>query len=217
MSNSPRFALLYLSEGQAQAEVPLNENYNALETLINANILDRDLSTPPGSPADGDAYFVLATGTDEWEDHDGSIAYYYDGWYFFTPVSGMMVYVVDEKQSLMYDGTRWVPLSDAGAYKTLTYGASMTINAINAVHQQVTLTGNVTVTLSNGVIDGQQLVLRFKQDGTGSRLLTITVGLGSTFANTTLSTTGNVIDVLTLEWSTGLTKWMVVGFVKGIS
>jgi hypothetical protein len=66
------------------------------------SIINRTTSTPPGSPANGDAYIVQATGTGLWTGHDNAIAIWTtdnpaagaDDWEFYTSVGGFLVYSV---------------------------------------------------------------------------------------------------------------------------
>lgn len=78
-------------------------------------VLDRDLSTPPGSPADGDAYLVAAGGSGDWAGQDENIAYW-DGtaWVFYTPNEGWYCDVLDEDKLYRFDGTAWAEYLGAG-------------------------------------------------------------------------------------------------------
>ncbi|MFB3882695.1 MAG: DUF2793 domain-containing protein [Armatimonadota bacterium] len=71
-------------------------------------VLDKDLSAPPGSPAEGDRYIVGAAPTGVWTGHAGDIAWY-DGaaWQFDNPEEGWFVYVTDENKFYLFNGTAW--------------------------------------------------------------------------------------------------------------
>ena len=61
---------------------------------------------------------------------------------------------------------------------------------------RVTLTGNVTIQLSNGT-DGQRFVMELTQDATGSRLVTLSgtyFRFGTDITSFTATTTGNKMD-----------------------
>jgi hypothetical protein len=79
----------------------------------------------------------------------------------------------------------------------------------------VTLGGNRTLGNPTGGRDGQVVVWRLRQDGTGSRTLT----LGGQFRTTalvpavTLSTTPGSVDYLMARYVSADTKWDLVGFV----
>lgn len=60
-------------------------------------VLDKDLTAPPGTPDQGDAYVIATAATGAWAGHDGEIAYYgRQGWQFRTIAEGEIVYVSDE-------------------------------------------------------------------------------------------------------------------------
>ncbi len=115
---TPRSGLPLLAAAQAQKHVTHNEALIMLDALSCARLLDRDLSTPPGSPSDGDAYLVKATGTDDWTGQDGRIAFCVDGgWRFYTPYQGLVVYIADEDEMFVYDGSAWADLASAMAFQ----------------------------------------------------------------------------------------------------
>lgn len=99
-SSTPKLGADYLVEGQAGGETSFNETLNILDTVIHPSVLDKDESTPPGSPSNGDAYIIPpaseAAATDDWEGQEDSIAAYHDGWIFITPQDGWRVFVADE-------------------------------------------------------------------------------------------------------------------------
>jgi hypothetical protein len=102
-------ALPELAASQSQKHVTHNEALLQLDALVCCGILDRDLSTPPGSPSDGDTYLVKATGTGAWAGQDGKIAFSVDGaWRFYAPFNGLAAYVSDESVLLVYNGSAWV-------------------------------------------------------------------------------------------------------------
>ena len=107
MADSPNIALTYLEEGQANAEVTVNDAFNRLDMLLKWSIVDRDLATPPGSPTNGDVYLVATSGTGAWSGKDGQIAGYYDGWIFQTVAEGRMFRVLDENIWIGWNGATW--------------------------------------------------------------------------------------------------------------
>lgn len=89
---------------QAEPNVTVNESVRWLELFAsNGPILDRDLTAPPGSPADGDAYIVEVGATGAWAGHDQQIALRLgSAWAFKTPAMGKLMYVVDEDEMVKY-------------------------------------------------------------------------------------------------------------------
>ncbi|HEY7978482.1 MAG TPA: DUF2793 domain-containing protein, partial [Rhizomicrobium sp.] len=101
-----------LAAAQAQKHVTHNEALYQFDALLCARFLDRDLSAPPSSPADGDTYLVKATGTGAWAGQDGKIAYCADGgWRFYAPFAGLVAYVSDEAAIIVYDDGSWLDYS----------------------------------------------------------------------------------------------------------
>ena len=106
MGLSTRLQFTYMAEGAAGNAVSGNTALDRVELLIDPNILDRDLTAAPGSPADGDQYILAGAGSGAWSGHGaGEIAYYKAGWYFATPKGGMQAYVKDEGVWIAYSST----------------------------------------------------------------------------------------------------------------
>lgn len=130
---TPRLGAPELTEGQAVPETTVNEQIRYMEAGSTKFIfIDRDLATPPGSPADGDCYLVAASPTGAWSGQAGKIAFRVNtAWAFITPIEGFTAWVNDENAYVGYDGAVWNTISAAaGAFLPLTGG---------------TLTGDVVV------------------------------------------------------------------------
>lgn len=109
---TPRLGAPELTEGQAAPETTVNEQGRYYEQGASSFIVkDKDLATPPASPADGDAYIVAATATGAWVGKEKRIAFYASGWLFITPIKGMRAYVQDESAAYDYSGSAWAPAS----------------------------------------------------------------------------------------------------------
>jgi len=99
------------STGETGWDTPtgMNENLSRLDATVMLAVIDKDLSTPPGSPTAGDRYIVKATGTGAWSGHDGDIALYEGGsWVFFDPKEGWIAWANDEDKLYIYSGSAWV-------------------------------------------------------------------------------------------------------------
>lgn len=93
----------------------------AFDQLVLMTVLDKDLATPPGSPANGDAYIVAASPTGAWAGQAGKIAVWsteiatadtnskVPAWEFYTPREGWLAYVADEDAPYRFDGAAWTP------------------------------------------------------------------------------------------------------------
>lgn len=65
-------------------------------------------NTPPGSPAEDDAYLVTSTASGDWAGHEDDIATYHSGaWIFITAWSGLEVYDLDVCVVRRYTGSSW--------------------------------------------------------------------------------------------------------------
>jgi hypothetical protein len=108
MPNSPRLGFSELVEGQDAPETTVNLINRYLEQMASrAIVLDKDLATPPGSPADGDAYIVAGSPTGAWSGWANRIAFYAAGWYPITPIHGTRAKVQDEDLEYEFDGAAW--------------------------------------------------------------------------------------------------------------
>jgi len=108
-TTTPRAGVPLLAAAQAQKHVTHNEALLEFDALLCARILDRDLSAPPATPADGDAYLVKATGTGLWAGQDGNLAFCVDGgWRFYAPFIGLSAFIADEAVMLVYSASGWV-------------------------------------------------------------------------------------------------------------
>ena len=105
-----------LAASQAVPETAVNEIARFVEQGARWFVFkDRDLATPPGSPADGDCYLVAASATGAWAGQDGQIAFRLStAWEFITPSEGMAAWVNDEDIAIVFDGSAWGTLSTGG-------------------------------------------------------------------------------------------------------
>lgn len=94
----------------------------------------------------------------------------------------------------------------APAETTLTYAAALTWTVDTNPVATVTLTGNLALTLAGGV-NGQTYRLAIRQDGTGSR--TVSLAGCTVLGSPTWATAANGINILTVEMSAG-TRYVAV-------
>lgn len=142
------FGLRYITSGMGSPELAINQNL-LVNYVLHKGIEDRDLTAPPGSPADGAAYIPAAPATGVWAAHEDHIAYWFDEvgvWKFLIPEEGISIYVNDENLRIQYLGgsSGWAEIAGTG---TVT-----SVDTAGAVHG-LTLTGGPitgagTITLS---------------------------------------------------------------------
>ena len=108
MSDTPHLGLPTIAAAQAQKHVTHNEALRTLDALVMLAVIDRDLTAPPASPAEGDRFLVKATGTGAFAGKDDQIAHYCDGgWRFCPPQAGWVCYVIDESILVAWNGSAW--------------------------------------------------------------------------------------------------------------
>lgn len=172
---TPRTGAPLLAAAQAQKHVTHNEALYQFDAFLCARFLDRDLSTPPPSPADGDTYLVKATGTGSWTGQSGKIAYCADGdWRFYQPFAGLVAFVSDESVLIVYDGVSWVGYASLIVLQNVpVLGINTTADSVNKLSVQANAAlftslptgsggdGDMRVTLSKqAMADTASLVLQ---------------------------------------------------------
>lgn len=106
-----RLLLPYILAAQAQKHVTHNEALRRLDGLINLTVADQTRTTPPASPAEGQAHLVAASASGLWEGWSGDIAVWTDGAWLRLPAQpGWRLWVIDEDVMLVRVGPDWIPL-----------------------------------------------------------------------------------------------------------
>ncbi len=145
MDSTPNLQLPYLMAAQAQKHVTHNEALRALDALVQLLVLDKDLASPPGSPAEGSRYIVAAGPTGAWAGQAAKIAAYQDGaWMFYPPGEGWLAWVADEDKLYVYSGTAWAEFTSPGTGAPL-WGINTTADTTNrlALESPASLFDNV--------------------------------------------------------------------------
>lgn len=117
---TPKLQMPELVVGQAGKELTHNQALAVLDQLAQAVVVDKDLTAPPGSPANGSMYIVAAGATGAWAGQSGKLAYWLTtvaAWTFITPSDGWSVWVTDE--AVRYE-------RKAGAWAVASGGSGMT-------------------------------------------------------------------------------------------
>lgn len=116
MTDTPKLGITKLDPGQSQKHVTVNEGFVVLDVLVQANVIDKDLTSAPGSPTEGDTYIIASGATGVWAGHDNKLAYYDgSGWLVYDPFAGLRVYVVDENLIYRYNDNWGVMPSNVAA------------------------------------------------------------------------------------------------------
>ena len=102
--------LANFTPGESGWDDEMEKNLRKIDCLLQPNVIDKDLATPPGSPADGATYIVAASATGVWTGYSTKIARYNSAgsaWEMFTPKAGWRAYVADEDEYYRYTGSAW--------------------------------------------------------------------------------------------------------------
>jgi len=96
-----------------------NATLRAWQALVQANVISMSLTSPPGSPSNGDTYIIGASPSGAWSGKAKNIAYWSAdanvtaGWDFHAPVKGWLVSNQTDGLVYIYSGSAWVPLIPA--------------------------------------------------------------------------------------------------------
>lgn len=136
---------------QATPWTGVNDAHRRLDALASrAIVVDRDLTAPPVSCADGANYLVAAAATGLWDTRDGQLATAVgddavNGWLFQSVnVQGYRLSVQDEAVELEYDGAAWVDVTTgggAGAWGAITGTLADQTDLQAALDAKASLTG----------------------------------------------------------------------------
>lgn len=108
-SIDPNLGLSYgWTLGESGWGTGMDANLKRLGATVGLSVKDRDLTTPPASPANGDRYIVPAAATGAWAGKTNQIAVRIGGvWEFHAPQVGWLCYLEDEAKLTVYKATGW--------------------------------------------------------------------------------------------------------------
>ncbi|MDH5612228.1 MAG: DUF2793 domain-containing protein [Gammaproteobacteria bacterium] len=124
------------------------------------SVIDKDLTAPPGSPADRDVYIVAAGATGAWAGLDGDVVVWSAGaaaWATLTPLEGWLAWVVDEGVEYRHDGAAWVAITLSGIWTPVVYsGANVAVLSSSGGRYRYSgkkcfVSFNFTMTSKNGM------------------------------------------------------------------
>ncbi len=171
MDNTPNLKLPYIAPAQAQKHVTHNEAIRALDAIVQLSVLDKDVATPPASPAEGDRYIVAPGASGAWAGATHSVAAWQDGaWALYVPLAGWLAWLADEARLYAFDGTQWVVAGGESIDPAPLVGVNTTADATNrlAVKSDAILLSHDDVTPGTG--DVQAKLNKATAGGTASML-----------------------------------------------
>lgn len=94
---TPVLELAEVPQAIEGASDEINDAFRRLDIVVQLAVLDKDLTTPPASPVQGDRYIIPSGATGVWANRAPRIAYYtVEGWRYATPRNGWLAWVSDE-------------------------------------------------------------------------------------------------------------------------
>ena len=211
--------LPFILAAQAQKHVTHNEALRLLDAMVQLSVLDRDLTAPPATPADGDRYIVASGATGLWAGWDLNVTTWVDGvWMRLVPRPGWLAWIADEATFFVWNGSAWqsvgVPQDVSDAIFSLVNDADPTKRALFSLSGISTATTR-TFTLPNtsselAILAGTQT---FNGNKTFSGTLTAsgTVTVSSPAATIGTSAATSTYGIGTGATTTGVTKTVNLG------
>jgi len=191
MANTPVLGLPMIGSNQAQKHVPVNASFRDLDILVQLTVLDRNLTTPPATPNQGDRYIVAAGATGAWTGQANKIAAWVDAaWKFYSQVEGWLCYIQDEDVLVAWNGTSWTDI--------ITGAGGMTLSTTQTASGAKTFSGTFVVSAASASL------------GTSTAASTINVGSGAT-----LTATSKTVNIGTGGVSTSTTTINIGSAVAG--
>ena len=148
-------------------------NLKLLDTILQGAVEDRDLTTAPVSPVDGERHIMAGAGGGWSGGATNRIAVYIEsGWEFLIPKEGWTFYVRDEDIHVVWNGSAWVQtgggitgitLEDEGVtvaggpHTTLNFvGSLVAVSNIGGGEAQITVSGitGVNIEEEGGAVAG---------------------------------------------------------------
>jgi|GEM_PF-7026619 len=130
---SANLKLPFIQSAQAQKHVTHNDAITNLDILTQLTVEDKDLPTPPSSPAEGACYIVASVATAVWTGKENQLAAWQDGaWRFYEPAEGWVAWIRDENTQTVFDGTLWNELTGTGGGSTNLNPATGGLLGVNA-------------------------------------------------------------------------------------
>lgn len=176
------------ANGQANY-LNVNKALAQIDQLVHQRVIDKDLATPPGSPANGAAYIVAASPTGAWSGKAGQIAFYLTtegAWSFLAPGSSdrWRVFVSDEGVDYRWNGTAWVVDAASASVQSIIIACSDESTALNTGTAKVTFRMPYAFTLT-----GVRASLTTAQ--TGGSIFTVDINEGASSILSTKLTIDN--------------------------
>jgi hypothetical protein len=211
-----RLGMTNIIAGQADSTAPHNEALHKLDAIVGLSVLERGTNTPPVA-AEGDAYIVGDTPTDEWATYaENDIAYYYDAqWNQLEPRAGFIAWVEDEGVMCRYTGSAWESETGESIYEGRKTNSQTIAGAGTNIEWNSDVRKNGIFT-HNTAIDPDQIIVQEAGDYEAHAEVTLDYVSGASWQKVQFEFTVNGstvagslargavdsnIDQLTISWS----------------
>lgn len=177
MTATNKLALELLASAAANQTLA-NTTFAQLNQLVMPGVVDKDLTAPPGSPANEALYIVGAAATGLWAGKDGQLAYWLtstSAWQFIAPRAGFAVRLLDELDAnglarlYSHTGAAWVRDINEGLTNPMTSAGDLVVGGADGVAGRL-------------AIGAALQVLRVNAAGTALEYADPAAGGGATFA-----------------------------------
>ncbi|WKB50767.1 DUF2793 domain-containing protein [Eleftheria terrae] len=107
----PNLGLSYgWTQGEHNWNGGMDANLKRLGAVIGLAVKDRDLTTPPAAPVEGERYLIPAAATGAWAGKAGQIAVRIGAsWEYHVPRPGWLCFIEDESVLAVFKATGWSP------------------------------------------------------------------------------------------------------------
>ena len=86
----------------------MDTNLKRLGGIIHLSVKDRDLTTPPTKPKEGNRYLISKGASGEWANKTHHIALFIaNSWVYHTPKTGWLCFIEDEEVLSIYKSEGW--------------------------------------------------------------------------------------------------------------
>jgi hypothetical protein len=202
----------YLTQG--------NTLLRMLQTLVQPNVINVGVTTPPGSPANGDTYIVGSGASGLWSGQGTSIAYWSTDnsaapsgeWEFYSPKVGWVVGNQTNGTLYIFYGGVWVaagnsPESIQFISSSVTLGFS---GGFNTLVQATAGGGGINLVLPTAIgVKGQ--IIRIMMVDTGVGGVNIGTSLGQTING--FSSYGLTNQYQTVSLESNNANWLIIAVV----
>lgn len=113
-----------------QSPYSIYNEYAMFTRAFQFGVVDRNLTAPP-TPTDEQMYIPAATATGDWAGLENKLTWKKSGtWWWWTPKVGTIIWLIDEKISIQWNGTSWININlpitayAAGTVYSLTNAAA---------------------------------------------------------------------------------------------